>query len=78
MPGSLMTPGFVSPRSNPFRVYALLEIGIALLGILVWFEVPLAGRLYAGSGSHGQSTNLLDVAARAQRLLVSAPPVGAR
>ncbi len=51
--GSLLLPRIISGRRHPFRVYALLEVGIAVFAILVWFEVPLVGRLYTGSGSHG-------------------------
>ncbi len=51
--GSLLLPRIISGRRHPFRVYALLEVGIGILAILVWFAVPLVGSLYTGSGSHG-------------------------
>jgi spermidine synthase len=51
--GSLLLPRFVPRGAHPFRVYALLELGIAALGVLVYFAVPLIGGLYTGSGAHG-------------------------
>ena len=39
--GSLLFPRFVSERSNPFRVYTAVEIGIAVLGIFVLFVIPI-------------------------------------
>jgi len=44
--GSLLLPRMISARHHPLRVYALLEIGIALTGLIVLFAVPLVGRLY--------------------------------
>ena len=57
--GSLWLPRLVSRRHHPFRIYGLLELGIALLSIIVFFEVPLVGRIYTGSGSHGLEGVLL-------------------
>ena len=51
--GSVLLPRVVSVRHHPFRVYALLELGIAVLAILVFFFVPLVGRMYTGSGAQG-------------------------
>src|ERR671913_247448 len=42
--GSLLLSRVVSARQHPLRVYALLEIGIGVLGIIVLFLVPLVGR----------------------------------
>src|SRR3974377_225045 len=44
--GSLLLPKYVSPRENPLKVYAYLELGIGLCGLLALFGVPLVGRLY--------------------------------
>src|SRR5512137_3110785 len=38
--GSLLLPRLVSPRRHPLRVYALIELGIGLIGIIVLFAVP--------------------------------------
>ena len=51
--GSLLLSRVVSAREHPLRVYALLEIGIGVLGIIVLVLVPLVGRLYASIGGHG-------------------------
>jgi spermidine synthase len=51
--GSLLLPRFVSPRWHPLRVYALLEAGIGLFGLIVFVGVPVLGRLYAASVATG-------------------------
>jgi spermidine synthase len=51
--GSLLLPRLIKTTAHPFRVYALLELGIGVLAILVLVEVPLVRHLYMGSGSHG-------------------------
>jgi spermidine synthase len=54
--GSLLLPRFVSVREHPLRVYAYLEIGIAVMGILLLFGMPLMSKFYtaiAGSGVIG-------------------------
>ena len=49
--GSLLLPRLVSGREHPIRVYALLELAIAALAVLVFFGVPLVGRLSIGGGA---------------------------
>jgi spermidine synthase len=54
--GSLLLPRLVSARHHPLRVYALLELGIGVIGIVLLFLMPLVGRLYtawAGQGIAG-------------------------
>ena len=54
--GSLFLPRVISSRHHPLRVYALLEIGIGLIGVLVLLAMPLVGRFYvawAGDGLAG-------------------------
>jgi spermidine synthase len=51
--GSALLPRVVSPRSHPLRVYALLELGIGVLGLGVLFGVPLLGRVYLAGASEG-------------------------
>src|SRR5829696_6668732 len=51
--GSLLLPRYVSPRAHPLRVYGYLEIGIAVVAILVLYGVPLVGSLYVSSVAHG-------------------------
>ena len=51
--GSLLMPKYLNPKTHPLKVYAYLELGIALFGVLVLFLVPVIGDLYtkiAGSG----------------------------
>src|SRR5437773_999676 len=51
--GSLALPRVISPRQHPLRVYALLELGIGVIGILVLIGMPLVGGAYtswAGTG----------------------------
>ena len=58
--GSALLPRVVTPRSHPLRVYALLELGIGVLGLAVLFGVPLLSRAYLAGASEG----LLGVALR--------------
>ena len=51
--GSLLLPRLVRPSIHPLRVYGLIELAIALFGILVLFCAPYAGHLYAGLPWHG-------------------------
>src|SRR2546426_7743997 len=43
--GSLIFPRLVSCRRDPLRVYATIEAGIGVLGILVLLLMPFAGGL---------------------------------
>jgi spermidine synthase len=54
--GSLLLPRVISPREHPLRVYATLELGIGIIGLLLLFGMPLIGGVYfawAGSGVTG-------------------------
>jgi spermidine synthase len=51
--GSLLLPRLVSPRRHPLRVYAALEVGIAVFGLLLLVLMPLAGRVYTTWGGYG-------------------------
>jgi spermidine synthase len=54
--GSLLLPRYVSAREHPLRVYAYLELGIAVLGLLILFGMPVLANVYiawAGSGLVG-------------------------
>jgi spermidine synthase len=57
--GSLALPKYVSSRQHPLRIYALIEVGIAVIGIIVLFAVPLLGRLYSGAGAQGPTGIML-------------------
>src|SRR6266513_52980 len=44
--GSALLPRIVSPQQQPLRIYAVLELGIGVLGLIALFVVPLLGRMY--------------------------------
>jgi spermidine synthase len=44
--GSLLLPRFVPSRLHPLRIYALLELGIGILGILALFVTPALGHTW--------------------------------
>jgi spermidine synthase len=54
--GSFLLPRFVSRDKHPLRVYAAMEFGIGILGLILLFAMPLIGGVYtawAGSGFVG-------------------------
>src|SRR5438034_1913677 len=51
--GSVLFPRIVSAREHPLRVYAFLELGIALSGVLILFGMPLVRGLYVAGASSG-------------------------
>ena len=54
--GSLLFARVIPARHHPLRVYAMLELGIGLIGILVLFGMPLVAGAYtswAGTGTAG-------------------------
>lgn len=56
--GSLWLPR-VLPAWHPLRVYALLDLGIAILAIAVRFALPLLNRIYIAGAEHGLPGMLL-------------------
>src|SRR5688572_17244009 len=52
--GSLLLPRYINPTHHPLRVYAFLELGIGLFGIIVLFGVPVIGDLYTRIAGTGQ------------------------
>jgi spermidine synthase len=52
--GSLLLPKYINPTHHPLRVYAFLELGIGLFGLVVLFGVPLIGDLYTKIAGTGQ------------------------
>ena len=67
--GSLSLSRIVSARRHPLRVYALLELGIGVLGIAALFVVPYVARLYVAGAEHGLAGILLRGAVGAVCLL---------
>jgi spermidine synthase len=58
--GSLALPRILSAREeHPLRVYAKVEFGIAICGVLVLFGMPLVDSVYAAAVGHGMPAILL-------------------
>src|SRR5215218_4986014 len=54
--GSLLLPRYMPDDMHPLRMYAYLEVGIGVMGLLLLFGMPLVGGAYtawAGSGASG-------------------------
>ncbi len=51
--GSLTWPRLVAEGRHPLKVYAVLEAGIGVIGLLVLMALPLAGNVYASIASLG-------------------------
>src|SRR5688500_17677242 len=60
--GSLSLPRWISARHHPLRVYAFLELGIGLAGLLVLGAMPAISRLYIALVGHGMPGILLRAA----------------
>jgi spermidine synthase len=57
--GSVLLPRYVSARLHPLRVFAIVEGGIGVCGLLVLSILPLLNRLYAAVGGSGSSGSLM-------------------
>jgi spermidine synthase len=57
--GSFILPRLVSTQRHPLRVYALIELGIGVLGILVLRLAPLVGGVYTAWTGYGLKGFLL-------------------
>src|SRR6478752_4922665 len=51
--GSLLLPRWLSARHHPLRVYALLELGIGVIGLALLFILPQVDEIYAASAMRG-------------------------
>lgn len=51
--GSLLLSKYVSRKEHPLRVYAKLELGIAICGIVLLFLLPVIGKLQVAIGLGG-------------------------
>ena len=56
---SLALARIIPDGRHPLRVYACLELGIAMLGLVVLYAVPAVGRIYAPHAGHGFTGILL-------------------
>jgi len=57
--GSLLLPRWISGAQDPLRVYAALEFGIGVIGIILFFGMPLIGSLYSTHVGYGFGGYLL-------------------
>jgi spermidine synthase len=60
--GSLLLPRLLSPKLHPLRVYAFLELGIGVIGILVLFGMPHVAGFYSNLHWHGVLVRALTAA----------------
>ncbi|HLK50655.1 MAG TPA: fused MFS/spermidine synthase, partial [Bryobacteraceae bacterium] len=67
--GSLALPRLIPSAKNPLLVYAALEAGTALFGLLALIEIPAIQRVYFASAEHGLPSMLLRGAIAAVCLL---------
>ena len=51
--GSAALPRIVSRRHHPLRVYAVLELGIGICGLLALIGIPFVGKLYLAGFTEG-------------------------
>src|SRR5204863_6919050 len=51
--GSLLLARLVPAGRHPLRIYAQLELGIGVLGLLILFALPVLGSLYVTNAGHG-------------------------
>lgn len=71
--GSVLAPRLIDRRLHPLRVYAALEIGIGMCGLLLLWTMPLIERLYVAWGGQGTSGIIIRAGVAAACLL---PPAG--
>ena len=64
-------------QMHPLRMYALIEIGIAAFGLLVWLGVPLIDRMYIAANGVGLPNMLLRALVAAICLLPPTALMGA-
>ena len=57
--GSLGFHRFVSTDRHPLHVYAFLELGVGLMGLVILLVLPLVGRFYLTSVGYGLESVLL-------------------
>jgi spermidine synthase len=57
--GSFLMPRIISPAEHPLRVYALIELSIGAIGLVLIVLMPLVGRVYTSWGGYGITGYLL-------------------
>src|SRR5579871_3135467 len=51
--GSILFPRLISRKHHPLRVYALMELGIGIIGLALLFGMPLINNVYASVVGEG-------------------------
>jgi len=75
--GSIALPRMISTKRNALKVYAVLELGIGVIGISLLFGMPYIGSLYTEYVGHGLPGILLRAAICAVCLLPPTVLMGA-
>lgn len=75
--GSFLFPRWVSARRNPLFVYAAIEIGIGVFGLLGLVLIPFAGRVYLSWAGYGLDGFMVRGAVAGVCLLPSTLLIGA-
>lgn len=75
--GSLLLPRWISNRHHPLRIYALLEVAIAITGVILLFALPAITELYTIAGGRGTTGILIRGLVAALCLLVPTFLMGA-
>jgi spermidine synthase len=57
--GSLLLPRYLNRSWHPLKVYAALEAGIGVFGVIVLFAVPIVGQIYTQIAGTGQANLFL-------------------
>lgn len=57
--GSYLAPRYIPQHHHPLKVYALLEVGIGVFGVIVLFAVPALGAAYTAIAGTGQLNVIL-------------------
>ena len=51
--GSYLLPRYIDSRQHPLRVYAMLELGIGAMGLILLFGMPIVNTIYTAIGGSG-------------------------
>jgi spermidine synthase len=57
--GSVGLPRLKIAKQHPLKIYAFLELGIALCGLLVLYGIPYIDRIYVAGAEHGMPGMML-------------------
>jgi spermidine synthase len=75
--GSLLLPRFLSAQRHPLRVYAAVELGIGICGVLALTGMPLVSGIYVAFAAYGLPSVLIRAVVSAVCLLPPTMLMGA-